>query len=448
MVGAALGLMFAPTPAPGAEEAPPDPAPEVSLEIPESAPVRLIGDRQSAALREALVGGWGAKVGKRELRLQLYPDGRYTLDGLAGTFEVAGNQLILSRDAGTIPYTFDLGAGDLLTVSVLTLSGGDLPQPLRFSAQKLKRAPGDYLRDLFQISPGAVRTKVERILVIAAVVLLSRLLIAALRGLSHYAVYSQRGPFKVLYRNNPNRSRTIHSLVLNLIKYVVYFSALGQVLTELGVNYTTYLASLSVIGLAVGFGSQGLVQDIVTGFFIIFEGQFDVGDLVEISGQTGIVTELGLRMTSLRNHNGQTVVIPNRNIAVVGNYRAGAMRACIDTAFADPNAAGRALPALRALGLELQRQFAETILSPPTVSGPLAFESGLSIARLELGIWPGQQWVVDQQAVPRLRQTLQAQGLEVAGDRVMAYYHPPRRSHPEDQTPFWRRIAGRFGPTP
>lgn len=96
---------------------------------------------------------------------------------------------------------------------------------------------------------------------------------------------------------------------------MVYFAALGFILGELGVNYTAYLASLSVIWLAVGFGSQGLVQDVVTGFFIIFEGQFDVGDMVEMSGQTGLVEELGLRMTRLRNYLGELISVPNRNIA-------------------------------------------------------------------------------------------------------------------------------------
>ena len=66
------------------------------------------------------------------------------------------------------------------------------------------------------------------------------------------------------------------ALVVNLIKYVIYFTAFGFILSELGINYTTYIASLSVVGLAIGFGSQGLVQDMVTGMFIIFEEQFDV----------------------------------------------------------------------------------------------------------------------------------------------------------------------------
>jgi len=286
-------------------------------------------------------------------------------------------------------------------------------------------SPSAYLRELFHISPQEARLKLHRILVVCMIVVLSRLLIAALRAINHFVIFSQWGPLRVLYQRQKNRTLTLHSLALNLIKYVVYFTALGMILTELGVNYTTYVASLSVIGLAVGFGSQGLVQDIVTGFFVIFEGQFDVGDMVEISGQTGIVQELGLRMTKLRNYLGQTVVTPNRNIAVVGNYRKGAMQACIDTAVASPEAAEKAVPLLRQLGLEVMRQFEEVIMSAPVVTGPLSLASGEHFVRMETTIWPMQQWVIEQQLMPRIREILKREAIEIPADRVVTFYHRP-----------------------
>jgi len=211
--------------------------------------------------------------------------------------------------------------------------------------------------------------------------------------------------------------------VLNFFKYVVYFGALGFVLTEFGVNYTTYFASLSVIGLAVGFGSQGLVQDIVTGFFIIFENQFDVGDMVEIPPYTGVVEELGLRVTRLRNYLGQNVVIPNRNIAAVGNYLKGAQEVYVDVAATGPETAAREREILKKIGEELARQYEGVIRASPIVLMPVSLESSENFARMHLKIWPQQQWVVEQQLVSRLREAFKSEDIEIPGDRISVFYH-------------------------
>jgi len=89
--------------------------------------------------------------------------------------------------------------------------------------------------------------------------------------------------------------RTLTSLLTSITVFSLYFGALGLVLQEFGVSLTAYLASASIIGLAIGFGSQGLVQDVVTGLTVIFSDLFEVDDLVEISTQTGTVLSIGMR---------------------------------------------------------------------------------------------------------------------------------------------------------
>lgn len=86
-----------------------------------------------------------------------------------------------------------------------------------------------------------------------------------------------------------SKARTVTSLSVSVAVFAMYFIAVGMVLKEFGISLTAYLASASIIGLAVGFGSQGLVQDVVTGLTVIFSDLCDVGDMVEIGGQTGIV---------------------------------------------------------------------------------------------------------------------------------------------------------------
>ena len=149
--------------------------------------------------------------------------------------------------------------------------------------------------------------------------------------------------------------------------------------------------------------------------------------MVEISGQTGIVEELGLRMTRLRNYLGQVVVIPNRNIAVVGAYSTGALRAVVDVAVGSPEDGEKAGPVLRTLCTEIGRQFQGVIRGDPEVIGPLSLSTGERFVWIKVGIWPAQQWVVDQQLAPRIRETLKREGIEIPSDRIVAFYSGPEK---------------------
>ncbi len=394
----------------------------------------LIGEQRQRAARSALVGEWSADVGKVKLRLKISGDGRFVLEGKESTYSLEGDTLKLRGGTTELTYQVDLAADQL------TLSGGDLASPLKFT--RLREA-GSYARRLFHFSKNTTVGTLYRILLIIAVAVACRLIIALLRVASRFVIYSEWGPLKFLYSRHKNRAMTLHSLALNVAKYIVYFASLGFILTELGVNYTAYLASLSVIGLAIGFGSQGLVQDMVTGFFIIFEGQFDVGDMVEIPPHTGIVEELGIRMTKLRNYLGQTVVIPNRNIATVGNYARGAQQTWVDVAVVNRKAAEQAARPLQELVKEVAWQFKGVILSGPKVLGPLSLATGEHFVRLQLAIWPQQQWVIDGQLVPRIRELLTREGVEIPGDRVAVFYHSRDRRAAPSMRRFMYRLRKR-----
>ena len=397
-----------------ARPAPPPPPPAVAPSAPEPSP-GIVAAEQARALRGNLPGRWSCDAGKGRLDLRLGEDGRFRFGDASGVYKLTGNALALETDASALKYQVDLSPQD-----VMTLSGGDLTQPLKFARGV---QAGSALKRSLHVSPGAVKHKATRLCIIVVIVVLARLAVYLLKRLSRFVVYSEWGMLSYLYRHHKSRVLTAHSLALNLCKYVVYFSALGAVLTEMGVNYTAYLASLSVIGLAVGFGSQGLVQDVVTGFFIIFEDQFEVDDLVEISGQTGVVEELGLRMTRLRNYFGQEVVIPNRNIAMVANYSGTGLQAFVDIAVAGAEAAQKAVPLLETFGRELARQFPGVILAGPRVVHSLALATGEQFIRVAVSLWPQQQWIVDQQLIPRVRELFKREGLEIPGDRAVAFYH-------------------------
>ena len=283
-----------------------------------------------------------------------------------------------------------------------------------------------FLDDLFDLSARNATEKAMRIAVICAIGLIARFLMAAIQGISRFAVYSEWGPLKYLFRNH-QRSITVQALLISLAKYVVYFTALGYTLSELGVNYKTYLASLSLIGIAVGFGSQGLVQDVVTGFFILFENQFSVGDMVEVSGQVGMVEAIGLRTTRIRNYFGASVVLQNRNIPMASRYPCGGFEVGVDVAISGPDQAEGAADLLQQIGAEVEKQFPEIIVVPPRVVGLVELETREFFVRLQARIWPAQQWVVDAQLVPRIREIFKREGIEIPGDRVVSFYHLPEQ---------------------
>jgi len=187
---------------------------------------------------------------------------------------------------------------------------------------------------------------------------------------------------------------TITQLAAAAVTFVMYFLALGLVLQELGVNLTGYLASASIVALAVSFGSQGLVQDVVIGLTLIFSDAMDVGDMVEIFASNSVigrVEEIGLRFTKVRNYFNQIVFIPNRTIANVSRFPQGGLYAYADVQFPARADRDQAAKTVRNVVNGMWGQFGAIILSEPEV-GPVetALGNGWEFVRIHFKIWPGQ----------------------------------------------------------
>ena len=172
-------------------------------------------------------------------------------------------------------------------------------------------------------------------------------------------------------------------------------------LREFGFSLTTYLASASVVGLAVSFGSQGLVQDIVIGLTLIFWDAMDVGDMVEIAGLPtnnviGRVQEIGMRFTKVVNFYNQVVFIPNRTIANVSRFPHGAIDAYADVQIpigVEPLVAAKVIDSI-AVGMG--SQFGAIILSAPTIGNVEAVQGGgWNFVRAHFKIWPGQGSLIE-----------------------------------------------------
>ncbi len=130
--------------------------------------------------------------------------------------------------------------------------------------------------------------------------------------------------------HSERRQRTISRLLQSVISYVVYFSAIIGILSSLNIKVAGLLAGAGIVGLAIGFGAQSLVKDVITGFFIIFEDQFGVGDYIKINAAEGTVVEIGLRTTKINGGTGEQFIIPNGAIGEVVNYSVNNSKIFID----------------------------------------------------------------------------------------------------------------------
>ena len=166
----------------------------------------------------------------------------------------------------------------------------------------------------------------EKLIMIILIIIIASISVKLCNKLVDYIMLTKENAnkkFKI--KSNEKRSETLHKLIRSAIRYTIYFIAFFQILSTLGINTTSIVASAGIASVALGFGAQSLVKDIISGFFIILEGQFDVGDEVKLYNQAafiagGSVMSLGLRSTKIRSGNGEIYFIPNGSINQVINY--------------------------------------------------------------------------------------------------------------------------------
>lgn len=270
-------------------------------------------------------------------------------------------------------------------------------------------------------------TKWGQVLLALVALVVAKYLLDLVGRINHWLLVGNRAAQRAM-RNDRRVGLTINTVLISLARYLVYFVLLGWVLTAVGVKLTTYLASVSFLAIAIGFGTQGLVQDVVTGFFLVFERQMDVGDMVVLNGLTGVVEDFGLRLTQVRLFDGGQAIIPNRSIGQVINYRTGAIVATVDVMLSK-GATGRrevVAEALRRATTEMVHEF-NGVVRGAAVHVPWTDAGGDGgFARARLPIWPGQTWLVDGHWVPRLKAGLAAAGLEEAQYQLAVHYYAER----------------------
>lgn len=233
---------------------------------------------------------------------------------------------------------------------------------------------------------------------------------------------------------------SVASLISSVMVFLLYFLALGFILRELGVNIKAYLASASVIGLAVGFGAQGVVQDVVSGLTFIFSDLIDVGELVEVSGQTGIVRSIGMRFIELENALGARVFIPNRTVNNVINYPKGYVRCIVDvTLSADDDKAQAMQSCIEKQVASVYEQFPAILLTKPTIEGRIKTSSGKEFLRVKFRIWPSRGDPIEKTFKPETIARLKQWELDYADWMIAISYEIEERKREQINRLNWGR---------
>jgi small conductance mechanosensitive channel len=279
------------------------------------------------------------------------------------------------------------------------------------------------------------------LLVLGGAFVLSRILHLLLARLPLFVI-PREGPLaEVLEREK--RANTITRTLRMLTTIVVMSVAVLIVLRELGVDITPILTGAGIAGLAVGFGAQHLVRDIISGFFLILENQVRVGDVAIINGKGGLVEAIRLRTIQLRGQDGTVHVVPNGAITELSNLTKDYSYYVIDLGVAYKENVDRVMDLLRHVGEELQRDpaYAQRILAPLEILGVDAFADSAVVIRLRIKTLPLEQWNVGRELRRRIKNAFDAQGIEIPYPHLSLYFG-------EASKPFAVQLAEELGKRP
>jgi small conductance mechanosensitive channel len=211
------------------------------------------------------------------------------------------------------------------------------------------------------------------------------------------------------------RARTLGSVVRNTMTALIVGISLLMILREFGLDITPVLTGAGIAGLAVGFGAQTLVRDVISGFFLILEDQVRVGDVASINGTGGLVEELNLRTIVLRDLEGTVHVFPNGAINTLANRTKDFSYYVVDLAISYREDPDRIAGIVREIGAELQRDqaFGPSILEPVEVLGVDNYTEWTVTLKFRVKTVPLKQWEVGREFRKRLRKALDRHGIEI-----------------------------------
>lgn len=259
-----------------------------------------------------------------------------------------------------------------------------------------------------------------RILLIVIIAFVS---VRLLRSLVRASIRRVQGMDEIDGSELDRRAATIGRVISNTGLILIIGSAALMSLRELGIEVTPLIASVGVMGLALGLGAQTLVKDVISGLFILTENQYAIGDVISINGTSGTVEKMTLRATYLRDLEGTTHTLPNGDIRTISNITRGWSRAVLDVRVPYETDVDQALAVLRDVGHEMENDQSIGLLlsESPVVTGVEDFEDWSVKVRLMVKTEPGQQWAVKRYMRKAVLAAFKARGINIAVPRREIY---------------------------
>ncbi|HEX3034739.1 MAG TPA: mechanosensitive ion channel family protein [Thermodesulfobacteriota bacterium] len=220
------------------------------------------------------------------------------------------------------------------------------------------------------------------------------------------------------------RVRTLGGILRKVALVAIFIIAFMMILREFGMDIAPIIAGAGIVGLAIGFGAQNLVRDIISGFFIIMENQVRVGDVAVVNGTGGLVEQINLRTIVLRDLQGTVHVFPNGTINTLSNMSKGWSRYVVDVGVAYKENVDEVMQVLRDIGegLSKDEKFGPMIMEPLQVLGVDNFGSSEVVIKCMVKTLPLKQWDVGRELRRRIKNTFDQKGIEIPFPHVSVYF--------------------------
>ncbi len=248
-------------------------------------------------------------------------------------------------------------------------------------------------------------------------------------------------------RQQARRAVTVLGLLANVAKWVIGVGAILWVLSVMDVKLTTVLAGAGIVGIAVGFGAQTLVKDTISGFFLLLEGQYVVGDYIEVGGKFGLVEVIGLRVTVLKDLDNQLHYIPNGTITIVTVYEEHFVNYIVEVPMGSAEDAEKASGVIQAVIDDMLEDFPRHL----PMAGPAEAEvapGGSACVRMPVAIFPTQDWLATEELPIRVKNALARAEIVMPEGRTTRTYPdlsrmplPPPIKEDDNQTQTTARLT-------
>lgn len=213
-------------------------------------------------------------------------------------------------------------------------------------------------------------------------------------------------------RKTEKRFSTLNQLTLTTVKVLVWFIVILAIVSELGFDITAIMATAGILGLAIGFGAQSLVKDIISGFFLILDDQYNIGETIEVNGFRGTVKAMNLRTTSIENFMGSILTLNNGNISQVINWSRRTTLALVDFGVDYATDLDQVVQIMPAFLSQLKEEIKEIIEEPIFLGVTELADSSINM-RIMAKTENGQHWATERKIRHKLVKYLNQNNIEI-----------------------------------